>query len=164
MNTHQSRQGLRSREKNLPILFQAMRLLGPGLQHGRLRAVLLPALTQPDYDHLLWSCELNFVRGEDSFVRAQWAGRPFVWHIYPQSDGVHAGKLEAFADRFLAGAPAATAQAVRTCWRRWNGAGAAMSALPEPAAWRSHCQAWRDGLLAQQDLITRLLGFVAERR
>ena len=38
-----------------------------------LRTVELPWLTQADYDHLLWSCELNFVRGEDSLVRACWA-------------------------------------------------------------------------------------------
>ena len=28
---------------------------------------------------------VNFVRGEDSFVRAQWAARPFAWHVYPQA-------------------------------------------------------------------------------
>jgi len=142
---------------------QIQSLLGPGLQRGRLRAVVLPALTQRDFDHLLWSCDLNFVRGEDSFVRAQWAARPFVWHIYPQSDGVHAGKLEAFADRFLAQAPPGMAQAVRACWRRWNGNGGSMD-LPDPAVWQSHCHAWRDGLLGQTDLMTRLLGFVDERR
>ena len=61
-----------------------------------LSIVYLDALTQNDYDHLLWSCDLNFVRGEDSLVRAIWAGKPFVWHIYQQDDGVHHAKLEAF--------------------------------------------------------------------
>ncbi|HEX6708047.1 MAG TPA: elongation factor P maturation arginine rhamnosyltransferase EarP [Albitalea sp.] len=143
---------------------QVESLLGPGLQRGALRAVLLPALPQPEYDRLLWCCDLNFVRGEDSFVRAQWAARPFVWHIYPQSDGVHADKLEAFAERFLAHAPAALAREVRACWRAWNGTGGALGGLPDPTAWRGHCQTWRDGLLGQTDLITRLLGFVCERR
>jgi uncharacterized repeat protein (TIGR03837 family) len=55
-----------------------------------------PSCRNPDYDELLWSCDLNFVRGEDSFVRAQWAGKPFVWHIYPQADDVHRVKLDAF--------------------------------------------------------------------
>ena len=45
----------------------------------------LPFLPQASFDRLLWACDVNFVRGEDSFVRAQWAGRPFVWQIYPQS-------------------------------------------------------------------------------
>ena len=56
----------------------------------------LPAITQREYDHLLWSCDLNFVRGEDSLVRAIWAGKPFIWQIYPQTDSAHHAKLDAF--------------------------------------------------------------------
>ena len=56
----------------------------------------LPFLTQTRYDHLLRHCDLNVVRGEDSLVRAIWAGRPLIWHIYPQADGVHHDKLDAF--------------------------------------------------------------------
>lgn len=59
----------------------------------------LAALSQLDYDRLLWSCDVNFVRGEDSLVRAIWAGKPFVWHIYPQDDGAHIDKLHAFLQR-----------------------------------------------------------------
>ncbi|MGS0742665.1 elongation factor P maturation arginine rhamnosyltransferase EarP [Glaciimonas sp. GG7] len=57
---------------------------------------VLPFIAQPDYDKLLWACDLNFVRGEDSFVRAQWAGKPFIWHIYPQDNNLHHVKLNAF--------------------------------------------------------------------
>ena len=46
---------------------------------------VLPFVPQAEYDRLLWACDVNIVRGEDSFVRAQWANRPFAWHIYPQS-------------------------------------------------------------------------------
>ena len=56
-------------------------------RHGALRCHALPALTQPQFDELLWSCDLNCVRGEDSLVRAIWAGKPWLWHIYPQDDG-----------------------------------------------------------------------------
>lgn len=56
----------------------------------------LPFLTQEDFDHLLWSSDLNFVRGEDSLTRAIWAGKPFVWQLYPQADGAHLEKLNAF--------------------------------------------------------------------
>ncbi len=58
----------------------------------------LPHLPQTDFDHLLWACDLNFVRGEDSLVRALWAGKPFVWQIYPQDDDAHHAKLGAFLD------------------------------------------------------------------
>ena len=58
----------------------------------------LPLLTQQDFDGLLWACDFNFVRGEDSLVRALWAGKPFVWHVYPQHDEAHRAKLAAFLD------------------------------------------------------------------
>ncbi len=135
----------------------------PALRRGALRVQTLPWLTQPDYDRLLWSCDLNFVRGEDSFVRAQWAGRPFVWQAYPQPDGAHAGKLDAFLDRLLDGADADTAARLRRFWLGWNGLTAeacTLPALPPLPAWRALARDWRDRLEAQPDLTTRLLGFV----
>jgi len=53
---------------------------------------------QDAFDEMLWACDLNFVRGEDSLVRALWAGQPLVWQIYPQHDDAHHGKLHAFLD------------------------------------------------------------------
>ena len=126
-------------------------------------------LAQTDFDRLLWSCQLNFVRGEDSFVRAFWAGAPFVWQLYVQDDGAHAAKLDAFLARFLAGAPPALAAALRTLFGRWNGIGGGPLAPPlsDPtlrAAWLAHCTRWREGLAAQDDLVTRLLRFVEAKR
>lgn len=123
----------------------------------------LPWLTQPGYDALLRRCSLNFVRGEDSFVRAMWAGRPFVWQIYPQHDGVHRRKLEAFLDRFLDGADPAFAAALRRLWWAWNGFGAWPQAWPDLAAWSDWTLVWRRRLCAQPDLVTRLLDFVGRR-
>ena len=128
-----------------------------------LRSIELPYLTQPGYDRLLWSCDLNFVRGEDSLVRAQWAGAPFVWQIYPQSDAAHEAKLEAFLDAFLDGTEPAFATDLRALWRFWNGLGGALR-WPDPAAWRRHCGNWRTRLAAQPDLGSQLLGFARERR
>ena len=93
-------------------------------------------------------------------MRAQWAGAPFVWQIYPQHDGAHAAKLQAFLDRFLAGAPVSVAGPVSTLWRTWNGLGDAALAWPDRSAWWAQAQAWRSQLLAQHDLVTQLLGFV----
>ena len=139
--------------------------LGPSLARGRLRALLLPRLTQADFDQLLWAADLNFVRGEDSFVRAQWAGKPFVWQIYPQDDGAHAAKLRAFFDLSFADGPTAAAAEVRRLWAVWNGLAPGSPQLPLTlAAWRGHVEAWRDRLLAQPDLITQLTSFVGERR
>ena len=137
---------------------QTAALLGATMQRGALRATVLPALSQPDYDHLLWSADLNFVRGEDSFVRAQWAGKPFVWQIYPQHDGVHLDKLDAFLSRFDADAD------LRAFSKAWNAGGGSLPPLPAIAPWRSRCQTWRDALLVQRDLTSQLIGLAAETR
>jgi uncharacterized repeat protein (TIGR03837 family) len=143
---------------------QVERALGPTMARGSLRAATLPLMPQPEYDRLLAACDLNFVRGEDSFVRAQWAARPFVWHIYPQDDRAHAAKLSAFLDLFLAGADPMWAAGVRGLCNAWNGLSGEPLVLPEAKAWRAWAQGWRDGLLVQPDLLTQLIGFVKERR
>lgn len=121
---------------------------------GRLILDYLPALSQDDYDHLLWSCTLNFVRGEDSLVRALWAGQAFVWQIYPQQDQAHQPKLEAFLN--LIDAPASLRQFHQT----WNG----LAAMPAPTleldAWAHTARKARARLLAQPDLVSQLLEFV----
>ncbi|MEK9774856.1 MAG: elongation factor P maturation arginine rhamnosyltransferase EarP [Quisquiliibacterium sp.] len=86
---------------------------GQRIERGALSVQCHALLAQPQFDHLLWSCELNFVRGEDSWVRAIWAGRPFIWQPYRQPDGAHQAKLQAFLARLCepAGlAPAGPAQ------------------------------------------------------
>jgi len=131
------------------------------------RAQALPWLTQADYDHLLWSCDLNFVRGEDSLVRAIWAGRPLLWQIYPQHDGAHAAKLAAFLAEASKAADPPLAEALRQASWRWNGLttatdGNAWSLLNSPmavSAWGEMCAAWRTELLAQSDLVTQLMAF-----
>ena len=117
----------------------------------------LPFLTQTRYDHLLRHCDLNVVRGEDSLVRAIWAGRPLIWHIYPQADGVHHDKLDAFLS--LSQAPTSLVD----YHRRWN----ADQAMPLPAltqallaSWQDWALAWRERLLAQPDLASQLIAFV----
>ena len=147
-----------------PAAEQVRRELGPTLCRGALRAIVMPSLTQQDYDALLCACDLNFVRGEDSFVRAQWAGKPFVWQIYPQHDHAHEAKLNAFLERFLAAADASVADQVRALWLAWNGLSRESIAKPALVRWQRHCEAWRAGLLARPDMVQELLRFVAERR
>jgi uncharacterized repeat protein (TIGR03837 family) len=115
-------------------------------------------MPQAQYDALLKSCDVNFVRGEDSLVRALWAGRAFVWQIYPQLDGAHAAKLEAFLD-WLQAPPD-----LREFHRVWNGL--ANTPLP-PIDWRGWAacaQAAQKRLASQPDLVTQLLDFVEEKR
>jgi uncharacterized repeat protein (TIGR03837 family) len=132
-----------------------------GLDTGRARLHAVPRLTQHDYDHLLWSCDLNFVRGEDSLVRALWAGKPFVWHIYPQHDNAHHAKLEAFLD-WLEAPPS-----LRDFHRAWNGITAPGTVWPGwdvVNTWQPCALAARQRLQAQPDLISQLIGFVTGKR
>jgi uncharacterized repeat protein (TIGR03837 family) len=113
---------------------------GRPIHLGHLSLHAIPFVSQDDYDRLLWASSLNFVRGEDSFVRAQWAASPFVWHIYPQPDGAHWPKLDAFVDRYTAGLDAGPSAAVRQFWRAWNGAD---GAGPIGAGWQEFVAARR---------------------
>lgn len=89
---------------------------GSKYQKGNLCLHIIPFMPQAEYDKLLWSCDLNFVRGEDSFVRAQWAGKAFVWHIYPQDENLHHKKLKAFLN-----VHDAESQASKLFSLAWNG-------------------------------------------
>ena len=113
----------------------------------------LPYRPQSEYDRLLRTCDLNFVRGEDSFVRAQWAGKPFVWQIYPQDDGAHGPKLEAFLSLYRPGS------STEALFRAWNGLGEWPAALPSLDT--APARAWRAQLARQADLLTQLQGFVS---
>ena len=125
-----------------------------------LRTVALPWLSQDGYDRLLWSCDLNFVRGEDSLVRAIWAGVPFVWQAYPQHDGAHLAKVEALLQRLALPEP------VAALWRAWNGCGA----FPAPATaavmedWHRACATWRDAQARRPDLASALRRFALDQR
>ena len=143
--------------------------VGAAARRGALSVRVVPFLPQPDYDKLLWACDVNFVRGEDSFVRAQWAGRPFIWHIYEQDENLHHVKLRAFLERY---APAdAALEALHVLTLRWNGAaGTAFDAsLAWPELWSRfqagrvqmahHCEAWEQRMQAHGDLAANLLAF-----
>lgn len=141
---------------------QVRSCLGPTLRRGALRALPLPWLTQTGYDELLWASDLNFVRGEDSFVRAQWAAKPFVWQPYPQSDGAHRPKLDAFLDLFDASAEPAVATRLRALSQAWSRGAGPWPGLPTAPAWRAACESWRSGLQVQTDLTGALRRFAAE--
>ena len=139
--------------------------LHPGevYQYGTISLVILPMLSQDDYDRLLWSCDLNFVRGEDSFVRAQWAALPMIWQLYPQSEGVHLEKLAAFLKLYLAELPSPIAIALQDFYCCWNQGGDITNSWAilntERDVLRQHAQNWALRLAAQGDLTTNLVKF-----
>ncbi len=137
--------------------------LGPGraLRRGPLAVQRIAFLSQDEYDRLLWSADLNVVRGEDSWIRAHWAGTPFVWQPYPQENDTHRVKLQAFLARMRAGS------VVDSMMRAWSGDGAL---APAWSRFGAHLQelaptyrAWSARLSAQPDLARRLVNFCMER-
>ena len=138
---------------------------------GALTVRVLPFVPQLDYDKLLWACDINFVRGEDSFVRAQWAGKPFIWHIYPQDKNLHHVKLRAFLDRYAVGMPGLTEASLA-----WNGALSAGTLHAEsPVDWASRwslfqadlpqmtqrATEWIQQMQANGDMTSNMLKFAA---
>ena len=145
---------------------------GEAFHRGSLEVRFIPFLSQVCYDELLWACDWNFVRGEDSFVRAQWAAKPLVWQPYPQAENADRIKLEAFLDLYCTGLDAGIAAAMRTLWLGWSGF------EPEAAAqvgeaWQyldrqreqldAHARTWAERLTNLGDLASNLANFCLER-
>jgi uncharacterized repeat protein (TIGR03837 family) len=143
-------------------------IMGNQLHNGHLSLHYLPLLSQINYDRLLWACDLNFVRGEDSLVRAIWAGKPFVWNIYPQTDNAHLEKLQAFLDTLQASAT------VRQCHMDWNQKEVSYNEhiktqkirfpLDKLAEWKTKTQQIRSMLWLQPDLCSQLIQFILKNR
>jgi uncharacterized repeat protein (TIGR03837 family) len=127
---------------------------------ANIQILSMPFVSQDEYDWVLSQCDFNIVRGEDSFIRAQLAGKPFIWHIYPQDDRAHEVKLAAFLDLYLNNASqelrlatiAAMTWAMPSTW------------LKSLDAWHDHSTAWRAHILKKQEdggLAARLMRFIA---
>ncbi|MDP3785597.1 MAG: elongation factor P maturation arginine rhamnosyltransferase EarP [Undibacterium sp.] len=137
---------------------------GAAVQRGSLSLRVLPFVPQADYDRLLWACDLNFVRGEDSFVRAQWAHLPFIWHIYPQDENLHHKKLSAFLQK-----SSAMTNSARQFSLAWNGALGLESAQEWSAIWadlqadltqiKANSGAWLAQITANGDLASNIVKF-----
>lgn len=146
------------------------------VQCGPLTIVVLPFLSQQQYDQLLWACTLNFIRGEDSCVRAQWAGKPFIWHIYPQDEpeehgsaraqGAHLVKLQAWIDRVDAATTANPSW--HAAMHLWNGEGHSHVAswqkmLQQLATWQTQATQWSNYLSSQTGLAERLVAWMVKQ-
>ncbi|WP_397474860.1 elongation factor P maturation arginine rhamnosyltransferase EarP [Pusillimonas sp.] len=135
------------------------------LQSDNFRVFESPFVDQESFDRLLWCSDLNIVRGEDSLVRAIWAGKPFLWHIYRQADDAHLVKLDAWLAQAGYGEP------IKQLLTALNlGDEPAFSCKLDQALqaenwrrWARDCAALRDRLASQSSLVERLLAFCAEK-
>lgn len=131
-----------------------------------------PFVPQAEFDALLASYDFLFVRGEDSFVRAQWAAKPLVWQIYPQEEAIHLVKLKAFYDHYL-DQGVLTAKQRSIYWQfvsAWNNSDASSNEAVLASTWPKlveiypllleNALVWRNQLLKQRDLVSQLRDFV----
>lgn len=132
-------------------------------QRDALTVQVLPFVRQEQYDRVLWCCDFNAVRGEDSFVRAQWAGRPLLWHIYRQDEDIHLDKLDAFLELYTAALSPAARAALVALWQAWNtdsdmaqGWKMLLDHWPEVS---QHAENWCLEQALQADLATALVQF-----
>ncbi|BAJ02002.1 conserved hypothetical protein [Shewanella violacea DSS12] len=139
---------------------------GDSLTLDSLSIHILPMTDQRAYDRLLWSCDFNIVRGEDSFIRAQWAAKPFIWHIYGQEDDAHLDKLSAFTSLYIDSLDSDTGQV----WSKLNLAFNQEDGETTVQMWKKlqqghtlmdkHAVKWPMLALNYADLATRLVQFV----
>lgn len=144
--------------------------LAKGVRRGPLSGQIVPFLPQDDYDRMLWACDWNFVRGEDSFMRAQWAARPFVWQAYPQQEQNHRIKMQAFLARYLGASVMGSSAGMVDLWTAWNGLLPATRLAP---AWTASmatmegisqlARLWPEKLETLGDLAANLAKFCAEK-
>ena len=121
--------------------------------------IRLPFVPQEDFDQFLWAADAAIIRGEDSFVRAQLAGTPFLWAIYPTEDRAHEIKFDAWSKRVLRLAPSLqedfSLNANWICeidtidqWAQWL-----LQAPQKSSIWAL----WQQSLYNRGDLVTRIL-------
>lgn len=140
---------------------------GDSLGRGDLDVRVLPFMEQGRYDRLLWASDINFVRGEDSFIRAQHAGKPLVWQAYVQEGGAQWPKIEAFLGHYAEGLSPPAEAALREAWRVWNAGenrpavwGGWLAHLPE---YEAHARAWAGKLQAWPNLVGELVKFACAK-
>ena len=137
------------------------------VRRGALELRLLPFLPQTQYDELLWACDLNMVRGEDSFVRAQWAGKPLIWQPYRQDDGAHQRKLQAFLQRYTAGIEPGAGAALRAFSEAWSAGSSVRALWPVLRAARDelarHSLNWSGELADLGEMSAKLVEFVRNK-
>ena len=134
--------------------------------HAKIEIIEIPFVPQDQFDRLLWACDILFIRGEDSAVRAQWAGKPLIWHIYPQAEQAHLPKLQAFLDLYCADLPPAAAQAQQALNLAWSDATQPAHFDELWAAWwaeravlAQHAQTWQQRQANLLDLAQLLVTY-----
>lgn len=124
---------------------------------------------QTQFDDLLAQFDFIVVRGEDSFVRTQYTGKPFFWHIYPQENQAHIAKLHAFWQKVYAYFPPELAKAHARLSDELNGAVVLsdterthnfMILFENFSQWQNTQQQWQAYLFSQKSANEKLIAWL----
>jgi len=157
--------GLQGRNVRIFALKEIAALL---LQHnpGDVEIVGFDYMPQEDFERLLWTSDVNFVRGEDSFLRALWAGRPYIWQIYTQDEGAHYVKLDAFLRRYSQNLDPKHAEVLADLSGMWNLRGTKTESVTaffdDLPAFAAFARIRAEEQARQDDLATQLLRFIED--
>ncbi len=144
-----------------PLLEKSLTVGTPQIK-GSLTLETIPFMNQLEYDQLLARCDLNFVRGEDSLVRAIWARKPFVWQIYQQEEDVHMIKLQAFLNIYTQDFPEELREKLSEFWLGWNRQDLVDNSWNQLdlEQWMTHNREWARSKRAETDLTQQLVDLV----
>lgn len=150
------------------IAADALQQVGDTFELEQVTMVRIPFVPQSAFDNLLWLADGAIVRGEDSFVRALWAGLPFLWHIYQQEEAVHLQKLDAYWHKASINWPASVREAVLALSADLNGGEHLSESLrlrlwqnlrSEWQNWVNAASTWSDSLHLHSSAMERLARF-----
>ncbi|KPN71307.1 elongation factor P maturation arginine rhamnosyltransferase EarP [Neisseria sp. 83E34] len=163
------KQVIQSLQRSGALPAEALQRNGDIFQTGTVKLVRIPFIPQSDFDKLLHLCDGAIVRGEDSFIRAQFAAKPFFWFIYPQEENAHIEKLHAFWHKAAADWPEPLKQAHQSLSDELNGANVLSAEVRQAAwqtlisnlpTWQKQAEKWRDYLFTQHSATEKLNIFI----
>lgn len=149
----------------------ALRESGDTFQIGCIRLIRIPFVAQNRFDDLLQLSDGLLIRGEDSFVRAQFSGKPFFWHIYPQDEKIHIDKLHAFWNKAYPYYPEETASAHQALSDELNQAvelteqqrlSAWQTLWRQMHQWQQGAASWQNFLFNQASATEKLAKFIED--
>lgn len=160
--------GLKTLPQPVCILLAGHQRITTTGMDGRVRIHEIPFLPQNTFDELLEVCDLNFIRGEDSFVRAQWKENPFIWQAYRQNDDHHIVKLNAFLERYLVGLAQQERAILRDLHLGWNGFSplsqeCISSAVKARSSLAAHNRRWARRIVGNGELGNKLVEFILSK-
>lgn len=134
--------------------------VGETIKEGNLTLHIIPFLPQAEFDRLLWLCDLNFIRGEESLIRGLLAAKPVVWHIYPTADNAHIDKLNAWMHVYQM--PSAWQQ-LQLAWNKQQPLTSLYTVLNQLSTLKQQAQYQRQQIMALGELSTNLVSFIESK-